>query len=83
MLSNENISRKRKIIYALFIAFIILSLLAVRIGIIQFIQGDELKAMAYKQQSLDRKINPKRGTIYDRYRKKCFSSKCNSRNSYG
>lgn len=39
MLSNENIGRKKRIIYALFIAFIILSLLTVRIGIIQFIQG--------------------------------------------
>lgn len=29
------------------------------------IQGEELKAMAYKQQSIDRVINPKRGTIYD------------------
>ena len=65
MLSNENISRKKRIIYVLFIAFIILSLLIVRIGVIQFVQGEELKTMAYKQQSLDRKINPKRGTIYD------------------
>ncbi len=68
MLSNENVSRKRRIIYSLFVAFIILSLLTVRIGIIQFIQGEELKTMAYQQQSLDRKINPKRGTIYDRNR---------------
>ena len=82
MLSSENISRKRKIIYVLFIAFIILSLLIVRIGIIQFFQGGELKAMAYKQQSLDRLINPKRGSIYDATRKKCLSSKCNSRNNY-
>ncbi len=78
MLSNENISRKRRIIYVLFVAFIILSLLVVRIGFIQFMQGEELQAMAYKQQSLDRKINPKRGTIYDRDREKCISSKCNS-----
>ena len=26
---------------------------------------DKLKQMAYLQQTLDRKINPKRGTIYD------------------
>ncbi len=65
MLNNLNISRKKRIMYMLFISFLILSLLAVRIGYIQFIQGEELKAMAYKQQSLDRKINPKRGTIYD------------------
>ena len=28
-------------------------------------QGKELRNLAYEQQSLDRKINPKRGTIYD------------------
>lgn len=28
-------------------------------------QGSELQSMAYSQQTLNRKINPKRGTIYD------------------
>jgi len=65
MLSNANVSRKKRIMYSLFIAFTILILLLIRIGYIQFIQGSELQAMAYNQQSLDRKINPKRGTIYD------------------
>ena len=65
MLESTNVSRKRRIIYTLFISFLILSLLIIRIGFIQFVQGEELKAMAYQQQSLDRKINPKRGTIYD------------------
>ena len=65
MLESTNVSRKRRIIYTLFISFLILSLLIIRIGFIQFVQGEELKAMAYLQQSLDRKINPKRGTIYD------------------
>lgn len=65
MLLNANISRKRRITYSLFVSFTILALLIVRIGFIQFIQGEELKAMAYKQQSIDRVINPKRGTIYD------------------
>ncbi len=65
MLESTNVSRKRRIIYTLFISFLILSLLVIRIGFIQFVQGEELKAMAYQQQSLDRKINPKRGTIYD------------------
>ncbi|MCI9286713.1 MAG: PASTA domain-containing protein [Clostridia bacterium] len=65
MLLNANISRKRRITYSLFVSFIILALLLVRIGFIQFLQGEELRTMAYKQQSLDRVINPKRGTIYD------------------
>ena len=65
MLSSNNVSRKRRIMYSLFIVFIIFILLIVRIAYIQFIQGNSLKQMAYAQQSLDRKINPKRGTIYD------------------
>ena len=44
---------------------LILILLAIRIGYIQIKKGDELRALAYKQQSLDRNINAKRGTIYD------------------
>lgn len=65
MLEAANLSRKRRIRNILFIVFIILIFLLTRIGYIQIVQGEELKAMAYKQQSLDRKINPKRGTIYD------------------
>jgi len=49
----------------LIVGTIICSSLIVRIGFIQFIQGAELQAMAYSQQTLNRKINPKRGTIYD------------------
>lgn len=41
-------------------------LLIIRLGYIQFVQGSELKTMAYVQQTLDRTINPNRGTIYDR-----------------
>ncbi len=41
-------------------------LLTIRIGFIQFVQGGELEAKAYVQQTLDRTINPNRGTIYDR-----------------
>ena len=40
--------------------------LIIRIGWIQFAQGEELQKLAYEQQTLDRKINPKRGKIYDR-----------------
>ena len=60
-----NLSSKRKIRILLFSVFTIFSLLIVRIGYIQLIQGKELQQLAYQQQSLDRKINPKRGTIYD------------------
>lgn len=58
----------------LLIGFLILTILIGKIGYIQFIQGGELSTMAYQQQTLDRSINPKRGTIYDATRKKYFSS---------
>ena len=50
---------------AIFCSFIILICLITRIAWIQFVDGKELKNMAYTQQTLDRKINPRRGTIYD------------------
>ena len=50
----------------LIIAFIVCNLLIIRVGCIQFIQGSELQAKAYAQQTLNRSINPKRGTIWDR-----------------
>lgn len=64
------LSSKRKMRNTLFICFMILLCLLGRIGFIQFIQGDELSSLAYQQQTLDRNINPKRGTIYDATREK-------------
>ncbi len=61
----SDINRKRRIRNELYIILIILFLLIIKIFWIQFIQGEELQTLAYQQQSLDRKINPKRGTIYD------------------
>lgn len=60
-----NIMRKKKLRNILFISFTISLLLIIKIGFIQFVQGSELEAMAYSQQTLNRKINPKRGTIWD------------------
>ncbi len=59
------LSGKKKMRNTLFITFIIISCLIGRIGYIQLIQGEWLSSMAYQQQTLDRSINPKRGTIYD------------------
>ena len=59
------LSSKKKLRNILFISFLIIIGLIVRIGCIQFLQGEELASMAYQQQTLDRKINPKRGVIYD------------------
>ena len=62
---TSEISRRKRLIICLFIVFFILAIFIVRIGIIQFIDGDKLKQMALEQQSLDRSINPRRGIIYD------------------
>lgn len=62
---SGNLTRKKRLKWELFIAYILLTCLLVRVGTIQFIQGEELQSMAYMQQTLDRNINPKRGTIYD------------------
>ncbi len=59
------LSNKKKMRNMLFIIFIILACLIGRLGFIQFAKGEELSSMAYMQQTLDRKINPKRGTIFD------------------
>lgn len=59
------LSSKKKMRNTLFISFLIILCLIGRIGYLQFIQGGELSTMAYQQQTLDRSINPKRGTILD------------------
>lgn len=60
-----NLSTKKRMRTILFITFLIIVLLIVRLSYIQLIDGRKLAQMAYEQQTLDRTINPKRGTIYD------------------
>lgn len=67
------LSSKRKMRNTLFITSFIIFCLIARIGYIQLIQGEELSSMAYQQQTLDRSINPKRGTIYDATGKKVLA----------
>ena len=47
------------------LTIILLILLLFRICYLQFIEGSELQKKAYLQQTSDRSVNPKRGTIYD------------------
>ena len=61
----SDISRKRRMKIMIVIVVIIALLFSGRIAWIQFVDGDKLKQMAYEQQSLDRAVNPRRGTIYD------------------
>lgn len=70
---ETKISSKKKMRNILFIFFLVIICLVVRVGFIQFAQGSELSSMAYQQQTLDRKINPKRGTIYDATGKKVLA----------
>ena len=62
---SANIKTKKRMLYILIIAGLIFLGLTIRIAYLQLIKGNELKLGAYEQQTLDRKINPKRGTIYD------------------
>ena len=62
---TTKLSSKKKMRNTLFITFLIMACLIGRLGYIQLVQGKELSELAYEQQTLDRSINPKRGTIYD------------------
>ncbi len=59
------LSDKKKMKNLLFFYFFIFSCLLVRIGIIQMVDGKWLSELAYEQQTINRGINAKRGTIYD------------------
>ena len=62
---SSNIKMKKRMLFILIIATTIFLGLTIRISYLQLVKGNELKLGAYEQQTLDRKINPKRGTIYD------------------
>ena len=68
-----SLTRKKRMRNAILVVFIVMTLMVGRIGWIQFIDGNKLKHMAYVQHTLDRKINPKRGTIYDATGKKVLA----------
>ena len=59
------LSRRKRMKIWILVVVIVAILFIVRIGWIQFVMGPELKQMALEQQSLDRAVNPRRGTIYD------------------
>ena len=59
------ISRRKRFKIWIFVSILIFSIFILRIAWIQFVMGNDLKQMALEQQSLDRAVNPRRGTIYD------------------
>ena len=63
MIGRKTIKKRMK--NEIIIIVIIVLLLIMRVAYLQFIRGNELSSNAYMQQTADREINPKRGTIYD------------------
>lgn len=58
-------STKKLMKFTMILTIMIFIGLTIRIWYIQFIDGDMLTRKAYDQQTSDRKVNPRRGTIYD------------------
>ena len=56
--------KKREFVMLLLFSIIVASLI-IRIGWLQLVNGAELQKEAIEQQTRDRIVNPKRGTIYD------------------
>lgn len=61
----KNLMHYKKLRVTLIVVILILLLLIVRIGFLQFVQGNYLKELAYNQQTINQIISPKRGNIYD------------------
>lgn len=57
---------KKKLLFFLFMAQIGVIILLFRVFYIQVFQADKLQGLAYEQQTRDRLITPKRGSILDR-----------------
>ena len=59
------ISAKKRMKNSIFITLTVITALILRIGYLQFVEGSTLKQKAYLQQTSDRAVSAKRGTIYD------------------
>lgn len=62
---NKNFIYSKKLKFTLLITIIIIVLLITRIAVLQFIDGNHLRELAYNQQTINQIISPKRGNIYD------------------
>lgn len=72
-----NISKpisSKKLLIGMLVAFILFFALLIRLAYLQFIKGGELKEAANRQQTTNRIISAKRGTIYDSTGKALASS---------
>ena len=60
-----SLTNKKKMLRTMFVAFLVMGLLILRIGFLQFHDGNKLQLQAYEQLVQQRAISAKRGTIYD------------------
>lgn len=65
-MEKPSISAKKKLLFFLSMCEFVCALLIGRVAYIQIVQAEEYQAMAYEQQTRDRLISPKRGSILDR-----------------
>ncbi len=66
MKKNSLLKTKKRILWLSGLLLLCFVFFVVRISIIQFVDGEWLSKEAIEQQTRDRMINAKRGTIYDR-----------------
>ena len=64
-IQSKNLIHVTKLKVLMIFIIIIFVALIIRIGFIQFVQGNFLKEQAYQQQTINQIISPKRGNIYD------------------
>ncbi|MDO4869257.1 MAG: penicillin-binding transpeptidase domain-containing protein [Bacillota bacterium] len=57
---------RRNLIVLLIVVFVLMLLVAVRVGWVQIVKGDEYSELALQQQTKDTPIEAERGIIYDR-----------------
>lgn len=62
---NAKSIKSKNLLICMLIFFIVLILLTLRLGYLQFIKGSELKEAANRQQATNRVVSAKRGNIYD------------------
>ena len=73
-MKRPNLKIRKRIITLMFLFFIIILVLIIRLGYIQLIVGEEYKKEAYEQWARDITSNPARGVIYDSKGKKLSMS---------
>lgn len=66
MSKKSKLILNKRAVFVLFAFCFVFLLLTVRIGWVQFVDGKELQQKAIEQQTKDKVISSKRGTIYDR-----------------